>query len=127
MTQKPDADASPTEIRLAAIRRIHEEQSEFYTHLGVYIAVNVMLWVIWAVSTGGDLSGAWPIFPTFGWAIGLVAHGIETFNTVRLERALLEEQGLDPYLHSQKAKRKNEDLAFPNEEGEIVYRSDEQR
>ncbi|MFW5691037.1 MAG: protein kinase domain-containing protein [Chloroflexota bacterium] len=57
-------------IRRQVEKRI-EERNDFYSHLAIYVAVNAMLWTIWAVAGGGF---PWPIFPTMGWGIGIVAH-----------------------------------------------------
>ncbi len=53
-----------------AITRIKAKQ-ELRSHLVIYLAVNALLVAIWAVSSGGYF---WPIWPIFGWGIGLAAH-----------------------------------------------------
>ncbi|MCC2634699.1 MAG: hypothetical protein K0S48_2585, partial [Ramlibacter sp.] len=46
----------------------------WYIHAGVYIAVNLGL------ATLSAMSGRhWAIFPAFGWGIGLLVHGIVVF------------------------------------------------
>lgn len=44
-------------------------QMGLYIHAGVYLLVNVGLWVI-ALASGRH----WAIFPTLGWGLGLVIH-----------------------------------------------------
>lgn len=52
---------------------VHGANVGFYIHLGVYLAVNVLLVAIWATSGRGY---PWFIYPILGWGIGLVAHAI---------------------------------------------------
>ena len=56
-----------------------EEKKGFFIHFAVYICVNVLLIIIWAVTGAGF---PWFIFPLFGWGIGLLFHflGIFVFN-----------------------------------------------
>jgi hypothetical protein len=42
-------------------------------HVGVYLAVVVGLWVLWAVTNPGH---PWPVYPTLGWGAGVVAHAL---------------------------------------------------
>jgi 2TM domain len=64
----PDED----ELRRLAEARI-ERVDAFRVHLVVYLAVNVLLWAIWAYS-GAAANAAWPAFVTLGWGIGIAAH-----------------------------------------------------
>lgn len=48
----------------------------FLIHLAIYVAVNAMLVVVWALAGGGF---AWFLFPIMGWGIGLVAHGASAY------------------------------------------------
>lgn len=48
----------------------------FYVHLAIYLAVNAMLVVIWAI-TGTD--HPWFLYPLLGWGIGVAAHGAAAF------------------------------------------------
>jgi hypothetical protein len=60
------------EQRQWAIRRIRAKRA-FWVHLTVYVAVNALLIVIWATTSGGFF---WPIWPMLGWGIGLAAHAV---------------------------------------------------
>lgn len=80
------------DFALAAFREREARQilkrRAFYLHLAVFLAVQVMLFAIWALSGGGY---PWFLFPLMGWGIGLVAHGAAAFllanpNDVVLER-----------------------------------------
>jgi uncharacterized ion transporter superfamily protein YfcC len=54
-----------------AVKRIKRKR-QFQQQLLVYLALNVFLWIIWAVSGAGF---PWPIFVTVGWGIGIVTQG----------------------------------------------------
>ena len=62
----------------------------FLIHLTVFVAVNVMLYVVNQRATPGL---AWFPFPLGGWAIGLTIHGLAVFlSTSGLrERAIADE------------------------------------
>jgi len=65
-TSPPTDDA----LREAAVSRLRKKR-DFATHVLIYVLVNSFLVVIWA-ATSGDFF--WPMFPIFGWGIGLVFH-----------------------------------------------------
>jgi hypothetical protein len=44
----------------------------FLLHLAIYVATNLSLVGIWALTGAGY---PWFVFPILGWGIGLVAHG----------------------------------------------------
>ncbi|MBA3773104.1 MAG: 2TM domain-containing protein [Ramlibacter sp.] len=46
----------------------------WYIHAGVYIAVNLLLAMLSAMS-----GRHWAVFPAAGWGIGLAAHGVAVF------------------------------------------------
>jgi uncharacterized ion transporter superfamily protein YfcC len=56
--------------RKVAIRRVKEKRA-FLNHLFVYVAVNVLLVVIWAMAGGGFF---WPMFSMVFWGFGVVMH-----------------------------------------------------
>lgn len=75
-----------------ALRKRVEKQikkrNEFNGHFIAFIAVNVLLWIIFVggqgVLIGGDFGALmqqfpWPLMVTFGWGSGLVAHAIEVY------------------------------------------------
>lgn len=75
------------EIRKKALGRVRARKS-FFIHLSVYLAVNAFLWIIWFVNSGAAMGTAgwgmhgapvWPIFPTLGWGIAIVIHGVSVF------------------------------------------------
>lgn len=63
------------EQRQKAIRRIRAKQA-FRVHLTVYLAVNALLVIVWAITTAGYF---WPVWPMLGWGIGVAAHAMATY------------------------------------------------
>jgi hypothetical protein len=58
-----------------AKRRV-EEKIGFFSHLGVYVVVNVVLLLINLTQSRGDY---WFYWPLFGWGIGVFFHGMGVF------------------------------------------------
>lgn len=56
-------------LRDLAFKRL-KERRDFQGHVVAYVAVNLFLWALWAITTG---TGAfpWPAFVTLGWGVGL--------------------------------------------------------
>jgi hypothetical protein len=46
----------------------------WYIHAGVYLAVNLLLAFLSAMS-----DRHWAVFPAFGWGLGLAIHGVVVF------------------------------------------------
>ena len=63
------------EIRKLAQRRVAAKKG-FFSHLIVYIVINAMLAVIWAVSGGGYMWFLWVAGP---WGMALIFHAVGTF------------------------------------------------
>ena len=84
-------DASEKELYEQAKKRV-EEKKGFYTHLAVYLAVNTMLIIIWAVTGDGF---PWFLFPLGGWGIGILFHFLSIFvfaKTTAWERREIEKE-----------------------------------
>lgn len=64
------------ERRQQAIERL-KKRSDFVNHAVAYVLVNAMLVVVWLLTADGGFF--WPVFPLFGWGIGLFFHGMDTF------------------------------------------------
>jgi hypothetical protein len=62
---------TPETNRDAAFKRVKAKRG-FQNHATVYMIVNLLLVVTWAVSGMGYF---WPIWPIAGWGIGLALHG----------------------------------------------------
>ena len=67
---------SEEELYKIARKRV-EEKKGFFTHLIIYILVNIMLVLIWAFASGGGFP--WFIFPLGGWGIGILFHFFDVF------------------------------------------------
>jgi hypothetical protein len=83
----------------AAQREIVDYQRlGFRIHLFVYLAVQALLIVTWALTTGTDGDAfPWFIFPLLGWGIGLAAH-YAVYSVVRKERRAVAERTSDDRL-----------------------------
>jgi hypothetical protein len=67
------ANHSDSPLEQLARRRAGAKMG-WYIHASVYIAVNLLL------ATLSAMSGRhWAVFPAFGWGIGLAVHGIVVF------------------------------------------------
>lgn len=78
MSDTPVVETAPEiarELREQAVSRI-ESKRDFRAHASIYVAVNVVLVVVWA-STGSGLF--WPIFPLLGWGIGVAVHAWDVY------------------------------------------------
>ncbi len=68
------------EFALAAFREREARQilkrRTFYLHLSIYVAVQLMIFIVWWLVGGGF---PWFLFPLMGWGIGIVAHGATAF------------------------------------------------
>ncbi len=53
-----------------------EEIKGFYSHLIVYICVNIVLVIINLITSPGAL---WFFWPLAGWGIGIIFHGLGVF------------------------------------------------
>lgn len=61
-------------VRDARLWRIARKRAAFKRHFMVYLMVNAFLWCLWFFpGNEGDHSGLpWPVWPTFGWGIGIL-------------------------------------------------------
>ena len=65
------------ELRDQAISRL-KEKKDFRDHLFVYIVVMLALNGIWMATNFGGYY--WPVWPMFGWGIGVVFHGVGVYS-----------------------------------------------
>jgi hypothetical protein len=73
-TGEPDRES---ELRERAIRSL-KKRRDFHAHLLVYVLVNTFIVVIWAMTNSGGFF--WPIFPIFGWGIGVVMNAWDVYH-----------------------------------------------
>jgi hypothetical protein len=70
-----DIEPRDEALREQAIEQL-KKRAEFLNHLAAYVLVNGLLVVVWYLT---GRSFFWPVFPLFGWGIGLFFHGVETY------------------------------------------------
>jgi hypothetical protein len=90
LTEESSAAAPDAELREEALRRLAKRR-DFRAHLLAYVLGNALLWLIWGVVYA--VSGfwfPWPVFPLFGWGIGLTFHAWDTYG-----RRPFREQDID--------------------------------
>jgi fatty acid desaturase len=70
------AERAESETRRQRRERSARSRREgFQIHATVFVAVQVLLVVVWAVQwQAGGTSYPWFLYPLFGWGIGLAAH-----------------------------------------------------
>jgi hypothetical protein len=78
------------ELRELAIKRLRDKRG-LQAHLLAYTTVNLFLVAVWYFITHGGFF--WPMFPIFGWGIGLVFHAWdfyspETFSEDQVQREI---------------------------------------
>ena len=58
------------------------KRAEFKNHLMKYVIINCFFWGVWFF-TGGSIQNdeylPWPVWPMFGWGIGLFFHFVEAY------------------------------------------------
>jgi nitrate reductase NapE component len=64
------------EIYNKARKRVEEKKS-FYSHLAVYLVINIVFVIIWAVTSPGGYG--WFIWPLGGWGAAVILHFLSTF------------------------------------------------
>lgn len=62
--------AEEQELRERALKHLKDKR-DLKAHLLAYVTVNLLLVAIWFAAGGGFF---WPIFPIFGWGIGIAFH-----------------------------------------------------
>lgn len=130
-------------------KRVEErfrQRSSFYTHLAVYTLVNIVLWVVYGLTSGmawqivqrfpiiGDLYTVltipWPLIVMGGWGIGLVAHGLNYYiryggGAIRREVAIQREIEREMARRTTYEKPKNDTLMRLTDDGELEVIEDE--
>lgn len=72
-----------------ALARLKKKR-EFWSHLLAFVLVNGFLATVWALTSNGD-TFFWPMFPLFGWGIGLVFHAWDAFGSEPTEEQIRRE------------------------------------
>jgi len=79
-----------------------EEIKSFYTHLFVYIVVNLGLFLLDVLTSPGKL---WFYWVLIGWGIGLAIHGLNVFGTQKILGEDWEERKIKEIMGKEKAKK----------------------
>ena len=66
---------------LVRARKRTEAKISFYSDLGLYSIVNVLLFALWWNNGGGF---PWFLFVVFFWGLGVVSHGLALFRQSNL-------------------------------------------
>ena len=74
-TQHPGPAEDTQQLRAQALKRLQDRRG-LIAHTLAYLSVNTLLVAIW-VATGAGFF--WPLFPLFGWGIGLAFHAWSVF------------------------------------------------
>ena len=69
------------QLRRRAVRRLRV-RAGFWSHLLMFLTVNTVIVVIWAVTSGGFF---WPVFPIVGWGIGLVMNAWDVWHPAEFD------------------------------------------
>ena len=70
-----DRAVTEVDLRGRALGRL-KKKADFRVHLLIYVLVNGMLVLIWAMTGAGFF---WPVFPIAGWGIGVVANAVDAY------------------------------------------------
>ncbi len=84
-------EMSEEEIYEEARRRVKKKR-DFYNHLGIYVTVNIVLIIVWALSGRGPL---WFLWPLGIWGVFVVWNFMEVFVLYRgaqSEKAVIEKE-----------------------------------
>lgn len=79
--------SEPHNTPLARAHRRVRAKMGWYTHTGIYLAVNTMLAVL-AWQHGKN----WNLFPLLGWGVGVLAHGLAVLTGSRLYDRMLADE-----------------------------------
>jgi hypothetical protein len=72
-------------IKKMLVKYKRAQAAAFNYHLVPYVMVNLLLVIIWATTMGlksGFAAHFWPIYPIFGWGIGMASHAFAAFRRV---------------------------------------------
>jgi hypothetical protein len=76
--------------------RLAQARASFKSHITIYLVMVAVFWTIWFL-TGAHTYGRgfpWPVWPTFGWGIGVLFHYIGAYRDPKNNPAENEYQKL---------------------------------
>ena len=70
-----------TSEREISIRRRVHRLAEFYRHAAMFVTIMILLWIVNAVQIHNSERALrwfswWALWPTLGWGIGVLSHGL---------------------------------------------------
>lgn len=65
--------------------RMAKRRAKFKSHLFTYLAVNALLWTIWALTDRTSAPIPWPVWSTVFWGIGVAIQGFGTYGVLGRE------------------------------------------
>ena len=68
-------EMSEKEIYEVAKKRVRQKK-DFYNHLVIYVIINILLVIIWALTGSGY---PWFVWPLAGWGIGILFHAADVY------------------------------------------------
>ena len=93
-TEGSSPTSSEQELRERAIRQLKRKR-EFRDHLGWFIFINAVLWLIWALPPdSADTGDIWPAWVTGIWGVFLISHAWRVYRVLEegpSERQIEEE------------------------------------
>ncbi|RMG85045.1 MAG: hypothetical protein D6712_10145 [Chloroflexi bacterium] len=102
------------------VRKHMDKVKEFFTHLGVFVPINLLLWVIWWFA--GTDGFPWPVIATVLWGMGLVGHAIEVFFSQYNDRRIEQEVQREMLRRRKAGKGKRKRLAGDDIDDDHVLR-----
>ena len=76
MEKRKNQSQLESEIR-RRVEAKYDERNALLIHFASYAGVNILLWLIWLIQTGGF---PWPLFVTFFWGIGMAGHMLDYYH-----------------------------------------------
>lgn len=139
-------EAEPYDAIRKRVEQRYQQRYAFYAHVAAYSLVNLLLWLVWFLTSGmawqikerfpiiGDLYvlliHPWPLIVMAGWGIGLVAHGLNYYirygeGAIRRKAAIDREIEHEMALRSAYEKPKNDLPMRLTDDGELEAVEDE--
>lgn len=81
-----------------------EELKGYYTHLGIYVIVNIFLFILDATN---NPSQWWFYWTTLGWGIGIAAHTFATFGIGGVFGEKWENDQIEKYIQKNQNRSSN--------------------
>jgi len=97
MIDIPEIPGSDTEKYLRAKKRV-EDLKGFYSHLGIYILINLLLFIANAITSFGIW---WFYWVTLFWGIGIVFHAVSVFKRRNAFSKKWEEEKIQQYMNEE--------------------------